>query len=444
MSITIPILAQTGITSLVNILDNLMVGQTGTEQMTGVSIVNQLIYIYFLCIFGGLSGAGIFTSQYYGKKDDEGIRYTFRYKLWIGIILTLITIILLSIAGEEIINLYMNGDDSGVSISDTMEAALTYLRFMLFGLPAFMLVQVYAGTLRECGEMKLPLIAGVIAVITNLVLDYALIFGRLGLPKLGVAGAAVATVLSRYLECLVAVLGSHRRSKKYTYMQGVYKTWKVPLSLAVEFFSKGSPLLLNETMYSLGIAVLLYCYSYRGITSVAAMNISFSVEEFTNVLMIALGDAVAILVGQLLGAGRLEDAKTTDNRLLFFSIVAGIFAGIVLLISSFFFPELYHTTSMVRSMARHFILIQAFFAPQNTLINSIYYTLRSGGRTLITCLFDGLFLLAVSVPVAYILSKYTYLSVYIILIAVRFVDTIKCLFGLLLVRRGIWIKNMTE
>ena len=338
----------------------------------------------------------------------------------------------------------MNGDDSGVSISDTMEAALTYLRFMLFGLPAFMLVQVYAGTLRECGEMKLPLIAGVIAVITNLVLDYALIFGRLGLPKLGVAGAAVATVLSRYLECLVAVLGSHRRSKKYTYMQGVYKTWKVPLSLAVEFFSKGSPLLLNETMYSLGIAVLLYCYSYRGITSVAAMNISFSVEEFTNVLMIALGDAVAILVGQLLGAGRLEDAKTTDNRLLFFSIVAGIFAGIVLLISSFFFPELYHTTSMVRSMARHFILIQAFFAPQNTLINSIYYTLRSGGRTLITCLFDGLFLLAVSVPVAYILSKYTYLSVYIILIAVRFVDTIKCLFGLLLVRRGIWIKNMTE
>ena len=178
LGITVPIIIQNGITNFVNLLDNIMVGQLGTEQMSGVSIVNQLIFVYNLCIFGGLSGAGIFTSQYYGQKDDEGIRHTFRYKLWMAVILTAGAIALFWLIGDSLINLYLSGSSDGGDLAATLSYGRTYLNIMLFGLPAFMMLQVYASTLRECGETVVPMKAGMAAVLVNLVFNYFLIYGK--------------------------------------------------------------------------------------------------------------------------------------------------------------------------------------------------------------------------------------------------------------------------
>ena len=152
LAVAVPIMIQNGITNFVSLLDNIMIGRIGTEQMSGASIVNQLIFVYNLCIFGGVSGAGIFTAQYFGQKDHEGVRQTFRYKFWMAVILTIGTILMFLTVGENLISMYLQGEGTAQQIADTLNYGKQYLDIMLLGLPPFMMVQIYSSTLRECGE----------------------------------------------------------------------------------------------------------------------------------------------------------------------------------------------------------------------------------------------------------------------------------------------------
>ena len=195
LAIAIPIMIQNGITNFVSLLDNIMVGRIGTEQMTGVAIVNQLIFVYNLCIFGSVSGAGVFTAQYFGNKDNKGVANTMRYKLILSLVLTVLAIFILLTFGQPLIQMYLNGNQDGGDAAAALIYGWKYLLIMLIGLPAFMMVQVYASTLRECGQTLLPMKAGIAAVLINLVFNYLLIYGNFGFPKLGVMGAAAATVL---------------------------------------------------------------------------------------------------------------------------------------------------------------------------------------------------------------------------------------------------------
>ena len=190
--IAIPIMIQNGITNFVSLLDNIMIGQIGTEQMSGVAIVNQLIFVYNLCVFGGVSGAGIFTAQFFGQGNYKGVRQTMRFKLYLLTIITALTTIVLMVADDSLINLYLQGEGSRESAFATLKYGKDYLIIMLIGLPAFGLTQTYSSTLRECGQTLLPMKAGIAAVIVNLVLNYILIYGKFGAPVLGVSGAAIA------------------------------------------------------------------------------------------------------------------------------------------------------------------------------------------------------------------------------------------------------------
>ena len=214
LAIAVPIMVQNGITNFVSLLDNIMIGRIGTEQMSGAAIVNQLLFVYNLCIFGGVSGAGIFTAQYFGQKDHEGVRQTFRYKFWLAVALTATAIVLFLGAGDSLINMYLQGDGTTKEIADTLIYGKQYLQIMLLGLPAFMMVQIYASTLRECGETMLPMKAGVAAVLVNLLFNYILIYGKFGFPALGVRGAAIATVISRYVEIIIVVCGHISTAKR--------------------------------------------------------------------------------------------------------------------------------------------------------------------------------------------------------------------------------------
>ena len=306
LSIAIPIMIQNGITNFVSLLDNIMIGRIGTEPMSGAAIVNQLIFVYNLCIFGGVSGAGIFTAQYFGKGDQEGVRNTMRYKLWMVIIITTATIILLLTKGDTLIHMYLKGDGTAAQIADTLRYGKEYLEIIVWGLPAFMMVQVYASTLRECGETLLPMKAGVVAVLVNLFFNFMLIYGMLFFPKLGVRGAALATVISRYVEALIVIGWTHRHQAKHVFANGLYRTMRIPGTMVKRILIQGTPLLLNETLWAAGMAMLTQCYSVRGLNVVAGLNISNTVNNVFNIVFIALGDSVAIVVGQLLGAGKMK------------------------------------------------------------------------------------------------------------------------------------------
>lgn len=442
--IAVPIMIQNGITNFVSLLDNIMVGQVGTEQMTGVAIVNQLIFVYNLCIFGGVSGAGIFTAQFFGQKDDEGVANTFRFKLWMAAILTGITILILAAFGEPLIQMYLNGNQDGGDTAAALHYGKEYLWIMLAGLPAFMVVQVYASTLRECGSTITPMKAGITAVLVNLVFNYLLIYGKFGFPELGVKGAAVATVMSRYVEAFIVVCWTHAHKEQNTYIKGLYRTMKIPGYLVKRILIKGTPLLLNETMWAAGMALLLQCYSVRGMNVVAGMNISNTISNLFNVVFIALGDSVAIVVGQLLGAGKMEEAKDTDRKMIVFSVMCCTGVALVMLIIAPLFPQLYNTNPASRELAKYFIMVTAVFMPMQAFLHAVYFTLRSGGKTIVTFFFDSVFICCISVPIAYLLGHFTELYVVYIFVAVQMADIIKCIIGFVLVKKGVWLQNIVE
>lgn len=444
LMIAVPIMVQNGITNFVSLLDNIMVGQVGTEQMSGVAIVNQLIFVYNLCIFGGISGAGIFTAQYFGLNDQEGIRHTFRYKIWMGLILTAGAIILFLAGGQNLIQTYLSGNSDGGDLQAALRYGQQYLRVALLGLPAFMMVQVYASTLRECGETVVPMKAGILAVIVNLCFNYLLIYGKFGLPQLGVVGAAAATAISRYVEAVVVIVWTHSHRDRNPYITGIYRTMKVPLHLVKNFFIKGAPLLVNETLWAAAMAMLTQCYSVRGLNVVAGLNIANTINNVFNVVFIALGDSVAIIVGQLLGAGKMKEARDTDNKMIAFSVACCTLVAIVMFLIAPYFPRLYNTTDQARELASRFIMVQAVFMPQNAFLHAAYFTLRSGGKTIITFLFDSVFIWCVSVPIAFCLSRYTGLYVVWIFVMVQIGDWIKCIIGFILVKKGVWIQNIVN
>ena len=443
LMIAIPIMIQNGITNFVGMLDNIMVGQVGTNQMSGVAIVNQLLFVYNLCIFGGISGAGIFAAQFYGKGDHKGVRECFRFKLIIVAVLTLLGILTFVVAGPSLIQLYLHEDGSGTSSAQTLLYAKQYMTVMLFDMLPFAISQAYAGTLRETDETVLPMKAGIVAVLVNLVFNYILIYGKLGAPALGVVGAAVATVMSRFVEMGIIVIWTHTHKEKNRFIEDAYKHFEIPAELMKRMTIKGLPLLANETLWAAGQAVMMQNYSIRGLTVIAAMNISSTISNVFNIVFIAMGSAIAILIGQELGAektGVMEDAY----KMTFFAVICCMISGALMLCVAPFFPNIYNTDHEVRSLATSFIMVSACCMPMYAFENATYFTLRSGGKTFITFLFDSCFVWVFSIPLAYVLVHYTDMSITVLFLCCQMIELMKCLIGYVLVRKGIWINNITN
>ena len=442
LAIAIPIMIQNGITNFVSLLDNIMVGMVGTGQMSGVAIVNQLIFVFNVSIFGIVSGAGIFGAQFYGSGKHEGVRHTFRFKLLFCLLLSVVAAIIFYFFGENLIYMYLHGEEKGGDLSVALTNGRRYMLVMMLGLLPFSIEQAYTSTLRECGETVIPMKAGIVAVLVNLVLNYILIFGKFGAPVLGVVGAGIATVTARYIETVIVIVWTHMHKKRFPFIEGAYKSMHIPASLIGRIFVKGTPLIVNEALWASGMAMLMQCYSIRGLTAVAGLNISNTIGNVFNVVYMALGISVSIIVGQLLGAGKMEEARDTDTKLIVFSVASCAVMGTILAIVAPLFPMIYNTTDEVKHLAVQFIRILAFIMPMNAFMNVSYFTLRSGGKTVVTFFFDSVFMWVASIPAAYLLSRYTQIPIVPLYFMCQMVDIIKCIIGFVLVKKGVWIQNI--
>ena len=446
MMIALPIMLQNGITNFVNMLDNIMVGRIGTDPMTGVSIVNSLLFVWNLCVFGGLSGIGIFTAQYCGKGDHEGVRRTFRLQIIMSVLLVLIGIAVFGAYGEPLINLYLHEDGGGGSVQATMQAARSYLGVMCIGFLPFALTQAYGTTIRSHGETIAPMVASFLAVGVNLVGNYILIFGKLGAPALGVVGAAIATVISRFVELTYIVVWAHTHAERVPFVVGALRSLYVPADLTLSCIQKGTPLLLNEALWSGGQAMLTQCYSVRGLSVVSAFNISQTLANLFNVAFISMGSAIAIIIGQKLGEwgeSKARELKEEAWKLTAFSVFLCLISASLMFAISGIFPKIYNTTDEIRALAAGLICVTACFMPVHAFNNSSYFIIRSGGKTFITFLFDSCFCWAASIPAAFYLAHYTQVPILPLYAAVCSVELIKVVIGLTLVNKGIWIRDIT-
>lgn len=444
LRLAVPMMIQNGITNMVTLVDNVMVGSLGTEAMTAVSIVGQLIFVYNLAIFGGISGPGIYGAQYYGQGNTEGFRNSVRMKMWICICCVVVGFIAFLCAGENLIGLYLHGESVKVDAVLTMSYAKQYLNIMLFTIVPFVITQIYASSLRETGDSLKPMVAGIISVIVDIVFNYLLIYGKFGFPQLGVRGAAIATVMARIVEVFIVVIWAHIRKNEYEFLQGLYRTLLVPKQLMSKMIKKSLPIFFNEFLWAGGIAALTQCYSTRGLEIVAGLNISNAICNLLNVVFVSLGSAVGILSGQTLGASQYEKAKKNAFQLMWFSGMICIGLTVILVSISGVFPKFYNTTEQVRNYGQWFIIVTALFFPVQGFLNALYFTLRSGGKTVITFLFDSVYSWTVTLPIALCLCFFTGLPILGVYAIVQAADIVKVVVGYILIQKGIWISNIVE
>lgn len=443
LSVSIPIIIQNAITNFVGLLDNIMVGRIGTEQMSGVAIVNQLLFVYNLALFGAVSGPGIFTAQYVGQKNSEGVKQTVRIKLYMVFVIALLGLGILLGFDDQLISLFLHENNEGLNLAATLSYAKNYLYVMAFGLFPFAITQAYSGTLREDGETKVPMIAGLVAVGANLILNLILIFGLLGAPKLGIIGAAIATVISRFIELFIVVIWTHSHKERNTYIVGLYRHFfSIPSNLAWKILKTGTPLFINEFLWALGMSALTQCYSTRGLDVIAAFNISNTIVNLFNVAFISLGSTVSIIVGQILGSGNIEEVVDTDNKLIAFSVFTSAVLTVILIAFSPLFPKFYNTTDEIRALATKLMIVSAIYMPVNAYLNAAYFTIRSGGKTFITFLFDSAFLWVISFPVAFVISRFTNMLIIPMYFVILALDFIKVFIGHTLIKKKIWINDL--
>lgn len=442
--IMIPVLIQNVITNFVSMLDNIMVGRVGTEQMSGVAISNQILFVFNLCIFGGLAGAGIFTAQYYGKKDSEGVRATFRAKIWAAGGIMLVGMIIVVFLGESIISTFIHEGKDNLDMAATLEYGKRYLSVMFFQMPLFAILNVYSSTLRETGDAKLPMRAGLAAVAVNLFFNYMLIYGKFGAPAMGVTGAAIATVISRVAECTIVIGKTHITREDHPYICGIYRTLRVPGNLTKDIIKKGVPLLLNELLWSSGMTLLNQILSLRGLEVVSAENISTTVSNLFFCAFFATGTSISIIIGQLLGAGELEKAVDEDRKLLAFSVALCTVVAVVMILMAPLFPKIYNTTDIVRNLATKMLTIAAIMMPFNAFSHGSYFTIRSGGKVLVTFIFDSGFVWAVSIPLTLAIVKLTEMPIVPVYFISYGADAIKCIIGYFLIKSKVWVNNMVS
>ena len=442
--IALPIILQNLITNFVSMLDNVMVGQLSTAQIGAVTIVNNnLLFILNVCLFGGAAGAGIFTTQFYGSQDQEGIRYTMRFKVLVCLALTVVGCGICLLWRDPLIGLYLQGDGDPVLREETLYYGRLYLFIMLIGMVPFAVTNAYASTLRECGYPMVPMLAGGAAMAVNLLGNYILIFGHFGAPRMGVAGAAVATVVSRYVEMVIVVGWMHLNPRKNPYVKGLYRSLRIPVSLLKAIMIKGMPILVNEAAYTVGMAFLNQCYSTCGLDVVPALSISTTIYNMMAVAFRSLANAVGIIVGRMMGAGNSKEYVYNENKKqLALCVATGVLFGTVTTALSGVFPLLFNTTDSVRQLAKGLIIISAVAMPFQAYIFAAYFTLRAGGKTIITFLFDGGAIWALMIPIAFVVSRFTAMHILVLYALCNAMDLIKCFIGYYFLRKRDWIQNL--
>lgn len=444
LTIAIPIIIQNLLTNLVSMADNIMVGQLGTNQMSGVAIINQLFFVFNLLVFGGMSGAGLFSAQYFGQKNHNGVRDVFRMKILIGIAIIAISLSVMIFLHEPLINMFLHEGSSSGNIQETFNYAKNYLYIMVIGIAPFVISNCYNTTLKESGQTVVPMKAGVLAVVFDIVLNYIFIFGKLGFPAMGVVGAAIATVISRFVECGYLVIYTHIHSNDYPFIKHCYRTLKVPGSLVKKIIVTGTPLMLNEFLWAGGLTLQTQALSTKGLATVGGLNICNTIGNISNCIFVTMGTTIAIVVGQLLGAGKLKEAKVTATRMAAFSLLISFDMIIILGLLGPVFPHFYNTTDEIRELATKFIWAVAAATPFISLSNSEYFILRSGGKTIITFLFDSCFVCLVNVPVAICLTKFTAIHIVGIFFLVNMLEGIKALIGFIMVKKDIWLNTIVD
>lgn len=432
--VAIPFMLQQLITSSLNLVDNLMVGQLGGIALGGVAITNRFFMIGVFATFGVTGAASIFIAQYFGAKDEENIKQAFRYSLT-SVYLVMIPFILLGLIAPQSVLGFFSQDPA------ILQAGSEYIRIVAFAFIPLGLTFALASAMRSVGETKIPLLISIVAVTMNAILNYILIFGHFGFPRLGIAGAAYATVISRTFE-MIAMLVS-LKIKHFSFSTKVSQIFHISSYNLKTITIKALPLTINEFLWAGGMATLFKLYATRGSEVIAGMSIASTTADLFFVLFGGMAVATTVMISQPLGANELDEARNRGYYMLGFSAVLALLLGSIMFFSSMIVPQLYDVTLVEREIASSVLRVMSVMFVIYMSTAECYFILRAGGDMKSTLIMDSVFMWVVNVPVVFMVAYFTDWPILAIYLAGQSTDFLKLMISYSLVKKEKWVKNLT-
>jgi putative MATE family efflux protein len=436
--ISLPMVLQSVLSNLLNFIDNIMVGGLGNVSIEAVSMINQIFFVYACVLCGTISGIGVFSTQFFGKKDYIGVKKSFQVKCIFALIIIVLAIIIFTFLKNYIINMYLHDCDMYDKQCISSEVN-KYLPFITLSIIPFAIKKIYASTLNESGNTKLTMYSSVIAVISNTFLNYLLIYGKCGLPVLGVYGASIATFISRCIETFVVIFFSN---KELYFLNDIYSKIFTSKSFFVKITKNIIPLIINTFFWSYSFSVVTQIYSIKTIDNIAIMSITTTFTYFFIDILVNMGCASEIVLGHELGKNNFNLAHILAKRILIINVFISFLFSFFMYFFSFYFPNFYNVSDDIKIMSSKCIQSFAFTFVITTFVNTTFHILRSGGKTLLTTLFDSCFIWCVMIPIQFLLVKFTSFELNIIYLYVLLIQLFQCIFGYIIIHKKIWIKNL--
>ncbi|MGB4984242.1 MAG: MATE family efflux transporter [Erysipelotrichaceae bacterium] len=435
LAVAVPLMLQQLITSGVNLIDNLMVGQLGDSALSAVAASNKVFLIANFAIMGFMMAVAIYIAQYYGANDHEKMQHSYLFGLFFSIFISLLFMTCGFLFPREIISFFTKNEE-------IINLGVEYLRFANLTLLPFAISVVIGNSMRAIGAVKYPLIASVVAALTNTVLNYIFIFGNFGFAKMGVNGAALATLIARCCEMLLLIYFLLRnRFPFYSRLANIVKT---EVSLIKNILIKGFPLMVNELLWTSGNAFLFMLYATRGDSVISGYSIAATTVDLFFVLFGGMSAATTVMISHRLGANKIKEAKENGYRLIGFSLFLSIFFGVLLFGSSYIVPNLFNVTEVSRGVASGVLRVMGCFFWIYMFTAECFFILRAGGDTKSTLLMDAAYMWVVNIPIVAFVAYFTNWSIMVLYICGQCTDVLKMFIAYGMIKKGRWLKNLTS
>ena len=437
ISLCIPIIVQQLISTSVNIIDTVMISSLGEAPVASIGVANQYFFLFNMALSGIVGGSGVFISQFYGKNDISNIKKTTSFTALLSVGLSIIFVFIATIFTTNIINIFSKDPE-------VVRLCKEYFNIIVFCYPLIAISTVFSMGSRSVRNPKLGMICSSIALVVNIVLNYCLIFGKFGFPTLGVKGAALATVIARMVEFALIISYVYFIKKDYV-LKFTWKNFKlIDKDFVNTFISKSLPIFINDTIWAIGTILYSVAYSKAGTSAIAASQIATSTGNFFIITSVCVGIGASIMLGNELGADRIDTAITYAKKFSILVVIVGLICGGLLILNIPMLLKMFSVSSdLTPDMTKIFFIMGVMLALKafNTLI--VIGILRSGGDTKYSLYLELGCMWIASIPLTFI-AAIKGAPIYIIVLLSYSEEIAKFIFGVPRVLSKKWANNIVK
>ena len=441
LKIAVPVMAQMLIQNLVSLIDNFMVAGLGDIKMSGVNITGQIVFIFMVFMNTICMAGGIFMTQFSGAGDKEGMRQSFCFKIWAGFFVAAIFTFACMGIPRLILGLMVNGNSQADVILTQGEK---YMRILGFMAVPWILSTMISSSLREIGEVKVPLVISIVATFVNTFFNWILIYGNLGCPRLEVQGAAIATIIARSVEAIIFII--YMIKKKPPFAIRIIKLFRVNFKLFAEIFKKAWMIMFSEMVWAIAETITTALYNGRGGADVVSgMSASFAISNLFFIAFSGIITATSVIIGKNLGRGALDKAREEKVWLLNGAKIFGLFFTLVGLVCLLLVPVVFRNLSEhSQSICRQMVLVMALYMPVWVYINGQFAISRAGGDTMMGIMVDGIGNLGFVIPGIFLMAKLTDMGPVMMYAIIKSVEIPKIAIAHFWLKKEKWVVNLAK